>query len=70
MRGEPAQLYRIQVLKQKGGNMAQFDTIIKGGTVVDGTRVPRYKAEIGIKDDKITEIGRIKRSDAKKVTDD
>ena len=49
--------------------MAQFDTIIKGGTVVDGTRVPRYKADIGIKDDKITEIGRINSSDAKKVID-
>ena len=49
--------------------MAQFDTIIKGGTVVDGTRVPRYKADIGIKDDKITEMGRINSSDAKKVID-
>lgn len=28
--------------------MATFDTIIKGGTVVDGTRVPRYRADIGI----------------------
>ena len=28
--------------------MPQFDTIIKGGTIVDGTRVPRYKADLGI----------------------
>ena len=36
--------------------MAEFDTIIKDGMIVDGTRVPRYKADIGIKD------GRLPRS--------
>ncbi len=49
--------------------MAQFDTIIKGGTVVDGTRVPRYKADIGIKNGKIAKIGRLNSSDATKVLD-
>ena len=44
--------------------MAQFDTIIKGGTVVDGTRVPRYKADIGIKNGKIAKIGHLNSSDA------
>ena len=49
--------------------MAQFDTIIKGGTVVDGTRVPRYKADIGIKSGKIAKIGRLQSNDATKVID-
>ena len=49
--------------------MAEFDTIIKEGTVVDGTRVPRYKADVGIKDGKIAKIGRLKSSDAKQVLD-
>jgi N-acyl-D-amino-acid deacylase len=49
--------------------MAQFDTIIKGGTVVDGTRVPRYKADIGIKNGKIATIGRLNSNDAAKVVD-
>ncbi len=49
--------------------MAEFDTIIKGGTVVDGTRVPRYKADVGIKDGKIAKIGRLQSSDAKQVLD-
>ena len=30
--------------------MAEFDLQITGGTVVDGTRVPRYQADIWIKD--------------------
>ena len=49
--------------------MATFDTIIKNGTVVDGTRVPRYRADIGIKNGKIAKIGRLKGSDAAKVLD-
>src|SRR5215470_6814962 len=49
--------------------MAEFDVLITGGTVVDGTRVPRYRADIGIKDGKIAKIGRLHRSDAAKVID-
>jgi N-acyl-D-aspartate/D-glutamate deacylase len=49
--------------------MPQFDTIVKGGTIVDGTRVPRYKADIGIKNGKIAKIGRLNSSDATKVVD-
>ncbi len=49
--------------------MAEFDTIIKGGTIVDGTRVPRYKADLGIKNGKIVKIGRLNSSDATKVVD-
>jgi N-acyl-D-aspartate/D-glutamate deacylase len=49
--------------------MPQFDTIIKGGTIVDGTRVPRYRADLGIKNGKIAKIGRLNSSDATKVVD-
>jgi N-acyl-D-aspartate/D-glutamate deacylase len=49
--------------------MAEFDTIIKGGTIVDGTRVPRYRDDLGIKNGKIARIGRLKSSDAKQVLD-
>ena len=47
--------------------MARFDTIIKDGTVIDGTRVPRYKADVGIKDGVIAEIGLLDEKDAAKV---
>ncbi len=49
--------------------MPQFDTIITGGMIVDGTRVPRYKADIGLKNGKIAQIGRLKKSDGGKVID-
>lgn len=49
--------------------MARFDTIIRGGTVVDGTRVPRYRADVGIKDGRIAQIGGIRDEDAGQVLD-
>ena len=49
--------------------MAEFDVIISGGMVVDGTRLPRYQADVGIKDGKIAKIGNLKGHQAKKVID-
>lgn len=49
--------------------MPQFDTIIKNGTIVDGTRVPCYREDIGIKDGKIAQIGKLKWNDADQVLD-
>ena len=49
--------------------MAEFDVLIKGGTIIDGTRVPRYKADIGIKNGKIAKIGRLQTSEAARVID-
>jgi N-acyl-D-aspartate/D-glutamate deacylase len=49
--------------------MAAFDVVIKGGTVVDGTRVPRYQADLGIKNGRIAEIGQLHTSDATQVLD-
>jgi N-acyl-D-aspartate/D-glutamate deacylase len=37
--------------------MTSYDVHIKGGTIVDGTRVPRYKGDIWIKDGKIAKMG-------------
>jgi N-acyl-D-aspartate/D-glutamate deacylase len=49
--------------------MPQFDTVIKGGTVVDGTLMPPHKADIGIKDGKIAKIGKINTNAGSKVLD-
>jgi N-acyl-D-aspartate/D-glutamate deacylase len=35
----------------------RYDLVIKGGTVIDGQQTPRYRADIGVADGKIVEIG-------------
>jgi len=49
--------------------MAEFDVVIRGGMVVDGTRLPRYQADVGIKDGKIAKIGKLKANSGKRVID-
>ncbi len=44
-----------------------FDTIIKGGTVVDGSGLPRRRADVGIKLGIVTDIGRL--SSARRTID-
>ena len=44
--------------------MAHYDLIIRGATVIDGTRAPRYDADIAVKDGRIVAIGRMDGDDA------
>jgi N-acyl-D-amino-acid deacylase len=37
----------------------QYDIVIRGGTVVDGSGLPRYQADVGISDGRIATIGKI-----------
>ena len=46
----------------------QYDLLIKNGTVVDGSGLPRFQADVGIVEGKIAAIGRIRES-AKEVID-
>ena len=46
----------------------QYDLLIKNGTVVDGSGMPRFQADVGIVQGKIAAIGRI-RDNAKEVID-
>jgi N-acyl-D-aspartate/D-glutamate deacylase len=49
--------------------MADYDIIISGGTIVDGTRTPRFISDIAIKDGKIAQIGGLKGKTAERVLD-
>ena len=54
---------------KRGTAMPTFDMVIKGGTVIDGVRTPRYKADVGIKDGRIATIGSVEASDGAEVVD-
>ncbi len=49
--------------------MARFDRVIRGGMIVDGSRLPRYRGDIGIKDGAIACIGRIGAGEADETID-
>ena len=46
-----------------------FDTLIKNGTVIDGTGRLRYQADVGITDGRIAAIGRLTDAEAAKTVD-
>ncbi len=49
--------------------MAKFDTVIKNGTIIDGTGLPRFKGDIAIRGGKIAKMGRVNAADAAEVID-
>ena len=38
----------------------RFDLVIRNATVIDGTRAPRYQADIGVSSERISRIGKLK----------
>src|ERR1700733_2351435 len=60
---------RVKMTRGGGFAMPEYDLIIKDGMVIDGTRMPRYRADIGIKNGRIAKIGLLRASDAAKTVD-
>ena len=46
-----------------------FDLIVKNGMIVDGSGLPRFRGDVGVKDGKIAEIGRLDGVAAKETLD-
>ena len=49
--------------------MSTYDIVIKAGTIIDGLRTPRFKADVAIKDGKIAMIGSVDASEGAEVVD-
>ena len=47
-----------------------YDLLIKNGRVVDGSGMPSFRADVGIKDGKIAEIGKLSSPAAKTIDAD
>jgi N-acyl-D-aspartate/D-glutamate deacylase len=48
---------------------AEFDLVVRGGIVVDGTGNARRRVDVGVRDGKVAEVGRLERRRADEVID-
>ena len=53
----------------RSGSTQQFDVIIRGGAVYDGSGRPPVKADVGIKGDRIAAVGNLSRATAPTIVD-
>jgi N-acyl-D-aspartate/D-glutamate deacylase len=49
--------------------MAEYDLAIRGGMVIDGTRMPRYRGDVAIKNGRIAKVGRVSAHEAARTID-
>ena len=50
--------------------MAEFDLVVRGGTLIDGTGAPGRRADVAVTDGRIAEVGRIDGRGAREVDAD
>ncbi|QGG93740.1 N-acyl-D-amino-acid deacylase family protein [Actinomarinicola tropica] len=50
--------------------MSELDLVIRGGTVVDGTGAPARTADVGVRDGRVVEVGRVAGRGAREVDAD
>ena len=49
--------------------MTTFDLVLRGGTIIDGTRRPRFQADLGLRDERIAAVGDLDGSAAAQTID-
>ena len=47
--------------------MPQYDLLLKGGTVIDGRRTPRFTGDVAIAQGRVAQIGNVQAREAKRV---
>lgn len=50
--------------------MSTYDTVVRGGTVVDGTGAPAFSADVAVRDGRIVEVGRVTGSGREEIDAD
>lgn len=50
-------------------NSPEFDLLITGGTIIDGSKAPRFRADIGVRHGRIAEIGNLSHRQAAQKID-
>lgn len=59
----------VACLAASGAGAADYDLIVSGGRVVDGTGAPWFRADVGIRGDRIAAIGGLARASAARRVD-
>lgn len=49
--------------------MSEFDLLLSGGTLIDGTGAPRREADVAVQGDRIVEVGKLDGAAARRVID-
>lgn len=60
-------LVRFLSTRLRSSSDPQFDLVIEGGKVVDGTGAPWYVADVGIRDGRIAAVGNVSLTEARQV---
>ena len=60
---------RGPALRPRRTVMSEYDLVVRGGRVCDGTGEPAFSADLAVRDGRVAVVGRVDPSDAKRVID-
>src|SRR5678815_1044761 len=69
MGGLPLPLNPLFVTRTRMTPTPTYDLLIRGGTVIDGSKAPRFDADVAIKDGRIAAVGELAGASAARTID-